>query len=256
MNFLEKLDMLMADQHIKKTDLARSSGVPYTTIDGLYKKGYENTQISTIRKLAKALGVSVDYLIEENTKKAPGSTPEAMKVAREYEALPGWGQRWVRNTIRAAQEAVLELAKPEPPLEELEEEPAMKVVPLFQPFAAGPAEPDWDNPPGEYEVPLGSPADFAFKVNGTSMEPYLPDKSVQLGSFRTPGNGDVGAFVLGGEYLVKQYFRDMIGNVYLLSLNRREEDKDVTLWAANAEFRQLTVLGTIIMTEKPPLPKI
>ena len=195
-------------------------------------------------------------LEQEETKKAPGISPEAMKVAVDYDGLPGWGQRWVRNTIRDVQEAVEELAKPEPPVEELEEEPAMKVVPLFQPFAAGPAEPDWDNPPGEYEVPLGSPADFAVTVNGTSMEPYLPDQSVQLGSFRTPGNGDVGAFVLGGEYLVKQYFRDAMGNVYLLSLNRAEEDKDVTLWAANAEFRQLTVLGTIIMAEEPPLPKI
>lgn len=61
MNFLEKLDYLMKKKGLNKSKLSKLSGVPYTTIDGFYKKGYENTKISTIQKIALALDVSLDY---------------------------------------------------------------------------------------------------------------------------------------------------------------------------------------------------
>lgn len=65
MNFLEKLDFEMNSLGINKRKLSILADVPYTTIDGFYKKGYENAKISTIRKIANALGVSLDYLIED-----------------------------------------------------------------------------------------------------------------------------------------------------------------------------------------------
>ena len=66
MNFLEKLDYLMEKNSLNKRKLSILSGIPYTTIDGFYKKGYENTKLSTARKLASALNVSLDYLIDDN----------------------------------------------------------------------------------------------------------------------------------------------------------------------------------------------
>ena len=69
-------------------------------------------------------------------------------------------------------------------------------------------------------------------------------------------DGEIGAFVLNGEYLVKQLLRDHLGNLYLLSLNRAEADRDVTLWASAAEYTQLIVLGTILTDQKIPLPRI
>lgn len=66
MNFLEKLDYMMEKLSINKNQLSKLSGVPYTTIDSFYKKGYENTKISTIRKIAVALDVSLDYLVDDN----------------------------------------------------------------------------------------------------------------------------------------------------------------------------------------------
>ena len=64
MTFLDKLNYLMEKRSINKNVLSQLSGIPYTTIDGLYKKGYENTKLSTVRKLARALDVSLDYLIK------------------------------------------------------------------------------------------------------------------------------------------------------------------------------------------------
>lgn len=82
MNFLEKLDYLMKERSINRSKLSKISGVPYTTIDGFYKKGYENTKLSTIRKISEALNVSLDYLINEDDNK---STSVA-------ETAPGEGQ--------------------------------------------------------------------------------------------------------------------------------------------------------------------
>ena len=64
MTFLDKLDLLMQCSGLNRNKLSIMSGVPYTTIDGFYKKGYENAKISTLKKIAKALGCSLDYLIE------------------------------------------------------------------------------------------------------------------------------------------------------------------------------------------------
>lgn len=79
MDFLQKLDHLMEERGINKNKLSKMSGVPYTTIDGFYKKGYENTKLSTVRKISEALNVSLDYLFDEDedTKKSP-STAEAV----------------------------------------------------------------------------------------------------------------------------------------------------------------------------------
>ena len=49
MKLTEKLDVLMKEKGISKADLARESGIPYTTIASLYDKGYENVKLSTIR---------------------------------------------------------------------------------------------------------------------------------------------------------------------------------------------------------------
>ena len=83
MNFLERLDALMAAQHLNKSTLSQLSGVPYTTIDGLYKKGYENAKLTTLRKLAGALGVSLNDLVGESGGKSDAQlSPEALTVAK------------------------------------------------------------------------------------------------------------------------------------------------------------------------------
>ena len=46
------------------------SGIPYTTIDGFYKKGSDNIKLSTLKKLAECLNCSLDYLVDD-TNDAP-----------------------------------------------------------------------------------------------------------------------------------------------------------------------------------------
>ena len=98
MTFLERLDMLMGSKSLNKMQLSKLSGVPYTTIDGFYKKGYENAKISTIRKIATALNVSVDYLIEDTpTEKTPPSSKEAALLG-SFHQLNDEGQEKLVDT--------------------------------------------------------------------------------------------------------------------------------------------------------------
>lgn len=55
----------MASQGFNKHTLSMACGIPYTTIDAWYKKGYSNAKLSTIQKLADFFGVTIDYLMRE-----------------------------------------------------------------------------------------------------------------------------------------------------------------------------------------------
>lgn len=63
--FLEALDAYMKEHSLKKSDLSRMTGLPYTTIDGWYKKGPDGIRMSTIRKLSNSLNVPMSYWVEK-----------------------------------------------------------------------------------------------------------------------------------------------------------------------------------------------
>ena len=71
MGLTDKLDLLMKDRNINKADLARESGVPYTTIDGFYKKGSENAKLSTLKKLCTYFNCTLDYLTDDTVNDQP-----------------------------------------------------------------------------------------------------------------------------------------------------------------------------------------
>ena len=66
MGFTDKLDFLMKQKGINKAELARESGIPYTTIDGFYKKGSENVKLSTLKRLCSYFDCSLDYIADDN----------------------------------------------------------------------------------------------------------------------------------------------------------------------------------------------
>lgn len=106
MDFLEKLDFLMEKEKINKSILSKKSGIPYTTIDGFYKKGYENTKLSTIYKLANYFNISVDYLIfDEITDLDYGKTDNfkvstnEMYFIERYRKLDDYDKEVVNSTL-------------------------------------------------------------------------------------------------------------------------------------------------------------
>lgn len=67
MDFLEKLDYLMKQHNLNKNSLSKACNIPYTTIDGWYKKGYEGLKLTTLRKLSNFFGTSLDFWANDST---------------------------------------------------------------------------------------------------------------------------------------------------------------------------------------------
>lgn len=65
MTLLDKLAGLMEEHRDTVASLSRKTGLPYTTIDGLFKKGFAGARIGTVQAIARAYGVSLDYMIRD-----------------------------------------------------------------------------------------------------------------------------------------------------------------------------------------------
>ena len=229
--------------------ISAEASIPLGTLNKIFAGQTADPKFETLKAIVHCLGYSLDDLSPTN-KKSPALSSEAQRVAEDYAALDDHGQRVVRVVTDEELSRLAAASAPAPDIA-----PAEKTVPLFgTSFAAGPAEQESDLKWEPYAVPADSRAEFAIRVHGTSMEPYLHDGQIALGSKRAPNAGDVGAFILNGEYLVKQVVGDHLGNLYLLSLNRAESDKDITIWASGNET--LLTIGTILMERRPPLPRI
>lgn len=158
------------------------------------------------------------------------------------EFLDGLDNRngYIRNLVYADMDAI-------------KRENRMRPIPLFgNAFAAGPGEPDFGNGLETYEIPENQRGDFAVRIHGDSMEPWLPDGSIQIGVKGTPKDGDVAALLIDGAFYVKQVCVDPYGNLYLFSLNRARRNLDFDVKASSDS----TVLcfGTILTRERHPLP--
>lgn len=259
MNFLEKLDFLMGKEGINRNKLSQISGVPYTTIDGFYKKGYENTKISTIRKIASAFNVSLDYLIDDNIsderyqppkiKKAPSElSEEALSIAKKYNSLDERG----RGAVKAILSYEGEAAKPKP----VDEKPKIIRLPkgmhrrgpmtevdvYDEPAAAGLGNyVDEASPHHMEQYPselVPSRTDFGVLISGNSMEPKIPDGStVFVQAAPALDGGEIGIFVLDGQTYCKQLKIDHDSQRTVLhSINPDYDDIEIPPWA---EFRAL-----------------
>lgn len=86
--FRDRLKAAMAAADMSKADLARASGVGYHTIDKLLKRDNARTSAETARKLAKAVGISVD------------GEGEYEELRRYYLALPPETREVVLRMVR------------------------------------------------------------------------------------------------------------------------------------------------------------
>ena len=87
MTLLEKLTKLMAEQGLNKRKLSMASGIPYSTIDGLYKKGYKNIRYPTLRKLSDFFGVTMEFLSNDSLD-FDNKLTETFKTTAEKENAP------------------------------------------------------------------------------------------------------------------------------------------------------------------------
>lgn len=163
------------------------------------------------------------------------------RVEERYYALDATG----RKLVDAVMEIEGERFQEPPKLVEVKK--PTKQIPLF-PAAAGFTDVPVQDYYDEWEVDADSPASFAVRISGDSMEPELHDGQIVLCERREPQIGELAVIQVNGFLLVKQYIHDGT-NIYLRSLNRARADLDVDIWHTGND----TVIGygTVIHRKLP-----
>ena len=180
-------------------------------------------------------------------RKAPKHRKHIRQLLEQYRGLSSRGQESVRSVVGT-------LCAYRDEVESGPAEPEPRVIPLYRsPAAAGYAAQvfgeDFDYVEVSGDVPAA--AEFAVRIQGDSMTPYIADGSVAYVNRDPLRLGDVGVFCVDGDILCKQYYKDPAGTVYLFSLNRARADADVVFTAGSG--RTLVCFGRVIL-HAPPLP--
>ena len=230
---------------MKQNELGRLLGVTGSAI-GNYENAVSSPKAEVLYRAFDVLQCDANYLFQDEMHRSPadGVSPAELDMLQKYRALDGHGRELI-DTILDMEHS--RLAAPVPAA------PRTRIIPLLgNSFAAGIGEPDFGNALEEYEVAADVRADFAVRVNGDSMEPWLPDGSVALGVKGMPRDGDVAALMVDGAFYVKQVCIDAPGNLYLFSLNRDRADLDLEVRATAGS--NVSCFGTILMDKRLPLP--
>lgn len=233
---------------MKQSELGRLLGVTGSAI-GNYENSVSAPKADVLYRAFDALQCDANYLFQDEMRSLPpeGVTPPELAIVRKYRTLDEHGKKLIGTLLDMESERLTAPA----PVTELP--PRTRIIPLLgNSFAAGVGEPDFGNALEEYEVEADRKADFAVRVNGDSMEPYLPDGSIALGIKGTPRDGDVAALMVNGAFYVKQVCIDALGNLYLFSLNRARKDLDLEVKASSDA--NVSCFGTIVMEKRLPLP--
>ena len=248
MDFTAKLDLLMKRHGLTRGTLSDATGIPYNTIVGFYTKGYKNIKLSTLKRLADYFDVSLDVLCDDNRNLGKDMEAETSDLYKKYSSLSEKGRSIVDGVLDG--------------LEGLESPDYGRRAELtyireyVTPAAAGYASPaegeDYVLIPRDEAVP--DTADFAVRITGDSMEPYITDGSrVYVSRMTGLRDGDVGIFFVDGDMKCKQYVEDSFGNIYLMSANRARADAD--MYISSSSGMTVFCFGKVLLRSRPPLPK-
>jgi len=247
MSFGRRLRERREELGLSQSGLARLLGVSQSAI-GNYEAGISSPKEEILLRLFDCLQTEPNYLYQDSFRGGNQVLTQAERaLIRHYRAMSPLGRKTlhsVAETLHAYQEEV-----------EGGQLQERKVIPLYRsPAAAGFASPvfgeDYEPHTLTEECPQG--AEFAVRIQGDSMSPWIPDGSVAYVNRDPLADGDVGIFCVDGEMVCKQYHQEG-GAVYLFSLNRARSDADIVLPASSG--RSLVCMGRV-MAHGFPLPEL
>ena len=216
--------------------LGKLVGVTESAI-GLWETGKREPNQEMLLKLGEALDCSVlDIMGADTIIRIHRESP----MVQKYNALDKHGKTIVDFVLEVEYQRCTKA-------EEVAEKPRTKIIPLFC-AAAGPGEPPSQDGFEDYEVDEASPARFAVKISGDSMEPELHDGDIVLCRRKRPEIGELAVMMVNGAIYVKQYITDGI-NIYLRSINRKRKDCDVDIWSSGNDT--VVGYGTVIHKKIP-----
>ena len=236
---------------LSRSALAERLGVSVSAI-GNYETGISFPKEDVLLQLFDALRTEPNRLFCDSYLACSFElTGTERELIEKYRSLSSAGRQTIYSLANTLCDYRDELADSR----EAEAEPP-RLIPLYtSPAAAGYAAPvpdeDFSYIPADETVPRG--ADFAVRIQGDSMEPFIRDGSVVYVNRDPLADGDVGIFCVDGAVLCKQYHRDALGVVYLFSLNRARADADVVL--ASTGTRSLACFGRVMLPHRLAVPQ-
>lgn len=247
MSFGERLRERREQLNMSRRELAEALGVTVSAI-GNYETGISFPKEEVLLRLFDSLRVEPNALYRDHFRGGKGVlNHDERELLEQYRGLSAVGRDTVRSVLGALLAYRDELELSRPAAEE-------RRIPLYDsPAAAGFAAPvfgeDFDYVSVGGDVPPA--AEFAVRIRGDSMAPWIADGAVVYVNRDPLQGGDVGIFCVDGEMVCKQYYRDPLGTVYLFSLNRVRADADVVLTADSGQT--LVSFGRVMM-HRLPLP--
>ena len=240
------LKAILDQQGVSVSELARRLSISPQTLYSMVKRDSQKVDFDLMLRICKELQVPVEQFSDaEGLPDMPDSGE--LELIRRYRLLDDCGQELTQMVVNSQLKRLEAARVPEEAAE------PQKIIPLYAtPAAAGYASPAFGDDYTNYPVAAGSGADFAVRIEGDSMEPYLENGSVALCRREIIHDGDVGLFFVDGDMKCKQYCRDFAGNVYLFSLNRQRADADMTIPASSGIT--ICCFGKVLMKKRVPLP--
>ena len=247
MRFGERVRERREELGMTRYQLAERLGISLSAVSN-YETGVSFPKEEVMLRLFDCLETTPDVLFQDSFRTGRQVLSQKERALLEkYRGLSLMGRETVRSVVDA-------LCAYRDDLEQGRPDRESRLIPLYRsPAAAGYAAPvfgeDFDYILVSEDVPQG--AEFAVRIQGDSMTPYIRDGAVVYVNRDPLAAGDVGIFWVDGDVLCKQYYKDPAGTVYLFSLNRARSDADVVLTASSG--RTLACFGRVIL-HAPPLP--
>ena len=239
------LKEILLEQGTNVSELARRLNVSPQTLYSMVKRDNQKVDFDLMMRICAELKVPVERMCE-NIELPELPNDSEWQLVQQYRKLDRSGKELADMVIN---HELGRLRSAEPSSED-----ECRIIPLYlTPAAAGYASPALGEDFEDYSVPASSGADFAVKISGDSMEPYIHDGSVALckrGAIIH--DGDVGLFFVDGDMKCKQYCQDYEGNVYLFSANRERADADVEIRSSSGVT--LLCFGKVLLDKPIPLP--
>ena len=218
--FSDKIRELMIERDISLPDLATLSGVPFETLRNIYYRKVQDPKVSTAYQLASALGVTVEYLLndmnkEEDIEDAEQQESIEEEILENYRECGNHGRAIIRLVARFESKAARK--------ERLNLHKMKHRIPCLIPVGRVGDGIDYNSCTVEDEYTMIKKVYLAIEITNNNFAPaYCKGDRILLEN-RFPELGERAVFTDG----VKAYFRyfKMEGDKYCLKcLNGRGED--------------------------------
>lgn len=247
MDFNEILRKKRTEKGFTQKELGDLIGVTPVTI-GNWERGVRQPAFELLPGLSRALETTIDSLFGEISY---SKNSAADLLVEKYTTLDAHGRYLVNIVCDAEFERVRKKS-----ISHYNHENQKRYLPLYSsPSAAGIAAPlegnDFEMLLVDESVP--DEADYAVRISGDSMSPYIHDGDVVfVKETQSLSIGDVGIFCVDGAMYCKQYYIDKKRNLSLISAN--PDRKNTNIFIPHNSSSAVSCCGKVILGHSIQLP--